>query len=314
MCCCRGARRHVSAERAVRAGRSLEPSAAARCRRQIIGRDCNLFVIDAYSVAREAGMGSRINTIMQTCFFAISGVLPREEAIAAIKHVDREHLWQARQSRGAEEFRRCRSHSGAVCTKFAFPRRRPASFDVLPPVAASRTRFRAQRAGRDDCRQGDALPVSAHARSTARFPTGTLKWEKRNIAQEIPVWDEDLCIQCGKCVLVCPHAVIRAKVYDSYAARRRSRGVQIRQTEVGASSIRLRYPLQVSPEDCTGCKLCVEICPVKSKSEAKHKAINMAPQAPLRDTESANWEFFLPLPELDRDRSDARSRQGRPAP
>ena len=133
------------------------------------------------------------------------------------------------------------------------------------------------------------------------FPTGTALWEKRNIAKEIPVWDVDLCIQCGKCVLVCPHAVIRAKVYDSSLLSNKPetfKSAKPRWREFET----LRYTLQVAPEDCTGCKLCVEVCPAKSKTEVKHKAINMEPQAPLREPESVNWEYFLALPELDRQR------------
>jgi pyruvate-ferredoxin/flavodoxin oxidoreductase len=148
--------------------------------------------------------------------------------------------------------------------------------------------------------RGDALPVSALP-PDGTFPSGTAKWEKRNIAQEIPIWDEQLCIQCGKCVLVCPHAVIRAKVYDSPLlanAPQTFKTTKPRWREFED----LRYTLQVSPEDCTGCALCVEICPAKSKSEARHKAINMAPQASLREPESKNWEFFLSIPEFDRSR------------
>jgi pyruvate-ferredoxin/flavodoxin oxidoreductase len=133
------------------------------------------------------------------------------------------------------------------------------------------------------------------------FPTGTAMWEKRNIAQEIPVWDEELCIQCGKCVLVCPHAVIRAKVYESSLLGGAPEGFKSAKPRWREFDT-LRYTLQVAPEDCTGCRMCVEICPAKSKSEAKHKAINMAPQAQLREPESRNWEFFLALPELSRER------------
>jgi len=148
--------------------------------------------------------------------------------------------------------------------------------------------------------RGDDLPVSAFP-PDGTFPTGTAKWEKRNIAQEIPVWDEQLCIQCGKCVLVCPHAVIRAKVYDSSLLANAPESFKTAKPRWREFQD-LRYTLQVAPEDCTGCALCVEICPAKSKSEAKHKAINMAPQAPLREPESKNWEFFLSIPEFDRNR------------
>jgi pyruvate-ferredoxin/flavodoxin oxidoreductase len=147
---------------------------------------------------------------------------------------------------------------------------------------------------------GDSLPVSALP-PDGTFPTGTSRWEKRNIAQQIPVWDEDLCIQCGKCVLVCPHAVIRAKVYDT--ARLSSAPPAFKSAEPRWRDFSsLRYTLQVAPEDCTGCRMCVEVCPAKSKSEVKHKAINMAEQAPIRQVESKNWDFFLFIPDFDRDR------------
>ena len=135
-------------------------------------------------------------------------------------------------------------------------------------------------------------------------------WEKRNIAKEIPVWDDDLCIQCGKCVLVCPHAVIRAKVYDSTLLDNVPGNIQACSKPKWREFETMRYTLQVAPEDCTGCKLCVEVCPAKSKSEVKHKALNMEPQDPLRKTESVNWEYFLSLPEFDRNRLSTRSGEG----
>ena len=150
---------------------------------------------------------------------------------------------------------------------------------------------RAEGDGQDDRRRGRHA-AGQRAAGRRHLPTGTAQWEKRNIALEIPVWDEDLCIQCGKCVLVCPHAVIRAKVYDPSSWTRRPRRSS-RRRPAGASSQALRYTLQVAPEDCTGCALCVEVCPAKNKSEVRRKAINMAPQPPLREQEAANWEFFL---------------------
>ena len=146
--------------------------------------------------------------------------------------------------------------------------------------------------------QGDLLPVSAIPAGGA-FPTGTAQWEKRNIAQFIPVWDKDLCIQCGKCVMVCPHAVIRAKVYSADLGDKSPATFQWAKPKWRGME-QERYTLQVAPEDCTGCAVCVEVCPVKSKSDASHKAINMAPQAPLREPERENWDFFLALPEVDR--------------
>src|SRR5215472_7721585 len=267
--------------------------------RTIIDKKLKFYVIDAYSVAREAGMGSRINTIMQTCFFAISGVLPREEATTAIKTAIRETYGKRGEAVVQKNFAAVdqalsRLHQVKVPAKVS------ATFEMLPPVAARAPALVRDVVGTIIAGNGDALPVSALP-IDGTFPTATAQWEKRNIAQQIPVWDTELCIQCGKCVLVCPHAVIRAKVYDSSHlsnAPATFKTAKPRWREFEA----LSYTLQVAPEDCTGCRLCVEICPAKSKSEVKHKAINMERQAPLREKESANWEFFLSLPEFDRER------------
>jgi pyruvate-ferredoxin/flavodoxin oxidoreductase len=265
----------------------------------IIEKKLKCYVIDAYSVAREAGMGSRINTIMQTCFFAISGVLPREEAVAAIKRAIQETYGKRGEAVVQKNFAavdQALSHLQQV----KVPEKVSATFEVLPPVPTRAPAFVRDVVGAIVAGNGDALPVSALP-IDGTFPTATAQWEKRNIAQQIPVWDTELCIQCGKCVMVCPHAVIRAKVYDSShlvnaPATFKTAKPRWREFE------RLRYTLQVAPEDCTGCRLCVEICPAKSKSEVKHKAINMEMQAPLRAQESANWDFFLGLPEFDRAR------------
>jgi pyruvate-ferredoxin/flavodoxin oxidoreductase len=266
---------------------------------QVIEKRLRVFVIDAYAVACDTGMGRRINTIMQTCFFAISGILPPVDAIAAIKKA----IEQTYGNRGEAILKRnCDAVDQALAhlSEVQIPDRVTAPFDILPPVSPNAPQFVRNVLGEIVAGRGDDLPVSALP-PDGTFPTGTAKWEKRNIAQEIPVWDEQLCIQCGKCVLVCPHAVIRAKVYDSSllaSAPQTFKSEKPRWREFQD----LRYTLQVAPEDCTGCGLCVEICPAKSKSEAKHKAINMAPQALLREPESKNWEFFLAIPEFDRSR------------
>jgi pyruvate-ferredoxin/flavodoxin oxidoreductase len=257
------------------------------------------YVIDAYSVARKAGMGSRINTIMQTCFFAISGVLPREEAIAAIKKAIQDTYGKRGEAVVQKNFTavdEALSHLHEV----AVPEKITAVFDMLPPVSERAPAFVRDVLGTIVAGKGDSLPVSLLPLD-GTFPTATAQWEKRNIAQEIPVWDTELCIQCGKCVLVCPHAVIRAKVFDSShlaGAPPTFKSSKPRWREFET----LRYSLQVAPEDCTGCRLCVEVCPAKSKSEVKHKAINMEPQAPLREPESLNWDFFVKLPDFDRER------------
>jgi pyruvate-ferredoxin/flavodoxin oxidoreductase len=265
----------------------------------IIRKKLKFCVIDAYKVARETGMGTRINTIMQTCFFSLSGLLSHEQGIAAIKEAIRDTYGKRGQAVLDKNYAAV-DHTLAHLYEVSIPAQVSSTFDVLPPVPAQAPSFVRNVLGAMIAGDGDGLPVSALP-IDGTFPTGTSTWEKRNIAQEIPVWDEQLCIQCGKCVLVCPHAVIRAKVYDSMRladapAAFKSAKPRWRDFET------LRYTLQVSPEDCTGCQLCVEVCPVKSKSEAKHKAINMAPQPPLREAERTNWDFFSRLPEFDRNR------------
>jgi pyruvate-ferredoxin/flavodoxin oxidoreductase len=265
----------------------------------VLHKHLEFYVIDAYKVAREADMGSRINTIMQTCFFAISGVLPHEEAIAAIKEAIRD-TYAKRGEAVVEKNCAAVDQTLAHLYRVNVPWEISGNLRVLPPVPQEAPSFVRNVLGAMIAGQGDSLPVSAMP-IDGTFPTSTSMWEKRNIAQQIPVWDEELCIQCGKCVLVCPHAVIRAKVYDSSlldGAPSSFKSAKARWREFET----LRYSLQVSPEDCTGCRLCVEVCPAKSKSNAKHKAINMDAQAPLRELENANWNFFASLPEIDRDR------------
>ncbi len=264
---------------------------------QIISKRLKFFVVDGYAVARETGMGSRMNTIMQTCFFAISGVLPREEAIVAIKSSIQKSYGKLGEAVVQKNFAAVEA-TLANLHEVHVPDRASSTFSIQPPVSSRAPSFVRDVLGTMIAGRGDSLPVSALP-PDGTFPTGTSKWEKRNITLEIPVWDEPLCIQCGKCVLACPHSVIRAKVYESSllaGAPSTFKSAKPRWREFEA----LKYTLQVAPEDCTGCQLCVEVCPAKSKSEAKHKAINMAPQPPLRENESANWEFFLSLPELDR--------------
>ncbi len=265
----------------------------------IIKKKLHFYVIDGYSVARAAGMGSRINTIMQTCFFAISGVLPRAEAIAAIKKAISDTYGKRGEAVVQKNFAAV-DQALAHLHEVKVPDKVTAQFDMLPAVSKQAPEFVRNVLGTIITGNGDSLPVSALP-IDGTFPTGTAMWEKRNIAKEIPVWDVDLCIQCGKCVLVCPHAVIRAKVYDSSLLNNKPETFKATKPRWREFET-LRYTLQVAPEDCTGCKLCVEICPAKSKTEVKHKAINMEPQDPLRVPESANWEYFLKLPEFDRHR------------
>ncbi len=270
-----------------------------KTQQQIREKKLRFFVVDADRVARETGMGRRTNTIMQTCFFAISGILPREQAIAAIKDAI-EHTYGKRGEVVLQKNFNAVDGALAGLAEIQWQDKELSAFDVLPPVSDAAPAFVRDVLGRMISGHGDDLPVSALA-PDGTFPTGTAMWEKRNIALEIPVWDEELCIQCGKCVLVCPHSVIRAKIYDSTLLKSAPLGFKSSKPRWREFES-LRYTLQVAPEDCTGCNLCVEICPAKSKSEAKHKAINMMPQPPLREAESRNWDFFVSLPEPPRER------------
>ncbi|MCC6847196.1 MAG: pyruvate:ferredoxin (flavodoxin) oxidoreductase, partial [Deltaproteobacteria bacterium] len=259
----------------------------------VLARRLRVFVIDGYRVAREAGMGGRINTVMQTCFFALAGILPREEAIAAIKR----SIAKAYGRRGEAVVRK---NHAAVDTTLA------ALHEVTVPAAASSgvvrraavpveaPAFVRDVTARLIAGEGDDVPVSALP-VDGSFPTGTARWEKRVLATEVPIWDEDICIQCGKCVLICPHAVIRAKVYDPAALAAAPPTWKSHPARWKGEFASDRYTLQVSPDDCTGCALCVEICPVKNKSETRLRAVNMRPVAPIREAERENWRFFLDL-------------------
>ena len=265
----------------------------------ILKKKLQFYVIDGYTVARETGMGNRLNTIMQTCFFAISGVLPSEEAIEQIKKSIKKTYGKRGDAVVQKNFAAVDAAVAAL-HKVTLPEKVTATFDLLPMLPKEAPDFVYNVLGKMAAGKGDQLPVSALP-AGGTFPTGTAKWEKRNIAQMIPVWDKELCIQCGKCVLVCPHAVIRAKVYDSSLLANAPETFKSAKPKWKGMDQEL-YTLQVAPEDCTGCSLCVEICPAKSKSEAKHKAINMELQAPLRTPEALNWSFFESIPTVNRDR------------
>ncbi|HUV70803.1 MAG TPA: pyruvate:ferredoxin (flavodoxin) oxidoreductase [Terracidiphilus sp.] len=263
----------------------------------MLRKKIEFYVIDGYTVARQAGMGTRINTIMQTCFFAISGVLPREDAIAQIKKAIQKTYGKRGEAVVAKNFAAV-DHALAHLEKVELPSAASSEFDLIPAISSKAPEFVRNVLGQIASGKGDQLPVSAIP-AGGTFPTGTAQWEKRNIAQFIPVWDKDLCIQCGKCVMVCPHAVIRSKVYSAELADKAPTTFQWAKPKWKGME-QDHYTLQVAPEDCTGCGVCVEICPVKNKSDASQKAINMAPQAPLREPERENWDFFLSLPEIDR--------------
>jgi pyruvate-ferredoxin/flavodoxin oxidoreductase len=265
---------------------------------QIIEKKLKFYVINGYEVAETTGMGARMNTIMQTAFFAISGILPRDQAIAEIKHA----IEKTYGKRGEAVVKKNFAAVDATIENL---------FEVKVPakVTATATRRRAVPQEAPEFVQkviapmlvfeGDNLPVSAMP-IDGTFPTGTTQWEKRNIALDIPVWVPDLCIQCGKCMMVCPHAVIRQKIYDEKLLTQAPATFKHMPSKFKEFSQGMAYTVQIAPEDCTGCELCVEVCPAKDKAQAGRKALNMAPQIPLRESEVRNWNFFMEIPDMDR--------------
>ncbi len=268
----------------------------------IIDRKLVFYVIDAYSVARDTGMGNRINTIMQTCFFAISGVLPRDEAITQIKKA----IEKTYGKRGPEVVRKnfaAVDQTLANLHQVAVPERVTATRLMPPIVADAAPDFVKRVTAVMLANKGDLLPVSAFP-VDGTWPSATAQWEKRNIAQDIPVWDAAICIQCNKCAMVCPHAAIRAKVYEP--ALLEGAPPTFKSMDFKGGEFKgLKYTIQVAAEDCTGCTLCSVVCPAKDKANPKHKSLDMHPQRPLREAERANYAFFLDLPEVDRSRVKA---------
>jgi pyruvate-ferredoxin/flavodoxin oxidoreductase len=264
---------------------------------QILGKRLRFFVIDGTRVARESGMAGRINTIMQVCFFALSGALPKDDAIEAIK----ESIRKTYDKKGEEIVRmnlKAVDQTLERLYEVCAPERVDSEFELAPPVPAAAPSFVRDVLGEIIAGRGNDLPVSALP-CDGTYPTGTARWEKRNLALEIPVWDPQVCIQCGKCAMVCPHSVIRIKVYDSKhlaGAPPAFKSCDAKDREWQG----MKYTIQVAPEDCTGCGICVDICPAKNKSQTRLKAINMTPQPPLRDQERKNWDFYLTIPEMDR--------------
>ncbi|MCB9159815.1 MAG: pyruvate:ferredoxin (flavodoxin) oxidoreductase [Caldilineaceae bacterium] len=261
---------------------------------EIIDKELKLYVIDAYEVAKELELGVRINTIMQTCFFAISGILPRDEAIAKIKEA-------IRNTYGKRGEAIVRKNYAAVDAALSYlyevtvPATVTSTIDMPPVVPAAAPAFVQEVTAKMMAGEGDLLPVSALP-DDGTYPCATTQWEKRNIALEAPVWDPDVCIQCGKCVLVCPHAVIRSKLVDEAELVAAPDGFMVADARWREYKDK-KYTLQVSVEDCTGCQLCVEVCPAKNKQAVGRKAINMEPQLPLREEGRQNWAFFESLPE-----------------
>ncbi len=266
---------------------------------QIIDRQIQLWAIDAYGLAREAGLGRRINTIMQTCFFALTDLLDTDDAIRMIKE-SVAATYRAKGGSIVEANFQAIDSALAGLKRIAVPAEITASEDRPPPVSPKAPRFVQEITGRMIAGRGDEIPVS-ELPADGTWPVGTAAWEKRRLALEVPVLEPDLCIQCGKCVFVCPHSVIRAKVFDCEAVMGDAPdGFACLPVKGKGFEPGLGMTFQVSPEDCTGCTLCVEICPARDKSNLSRKALNMHPIEPVLERENEKWAFFRSIPEYDR--------------
>jgi pyruvate-ferredoxin/flavodoxin oxidoreductase len=271
---------------------------------QVIEKDLQLWTIDADAIARDAGLGRRVNTVLQTCFFHLTGLLPTEEAVQAIK----EQIQKSYGTRGQAVVRRNEEavERAVAGLSHVEPGALTSTRRISDPVPDAAPDFVKRVTAMIMAGKGDLLPVSALA-VDGSFPTDTAQWEKRSIAREIPIWDPDICIDCGRCALVCPHASILFKVFDADTPL--PEGFSWKEP-TGKDFPGQRVVIQVAPDDCTGCGICVEICPAKSKEEVKHKAINMEPKEPHLERERRNFEYFLELPEADRSNVNAVSVKG----
>jgi len=268
---------------------------------EIIHKKLKFYVINASKVAKETGMGSRINSILQTCFFAISNVMPKEEAIQYIKNAIKKTYGRKGDDVVNKNFRAV-DMTIENLFHINYPNFEVGKKTIEPAINGEAPDFVQNVLGKIIAGEGDELPVSAFP-VDGTYPSGTTKWEKRNIAEQVPVWDPELCSQCGKCFFVCPHAAIRVKVYDR--EKLGNAPSFFKHTDpIGKEFYKDKeaYTLQVAVEDCTGCKLCTEVCPIESKTQPGHKAIDMQDVLPLKETEKANWDFFLSLPDIDRTR------------
>jgi pyruvate-ferredoxin/flavodoxin oxidoreductase len=265
---------------------------------RLLAAKAKFYVIDATKVAHDSGMGGRINTVMQVCFFALSGVLPKDAAIEAIKKSIKKTYGNKGDEVVQKNLQAVDNTLAHLHEVIVANHQQNGAGPLLPPITPNAPDFVRHVLGAIAGGDGDDLPVSAFP-NDGTFPTATAQYEKRNLALEIPVWDEKTCIQCLKCVAICPHATIRAKVYG--AGELKNVPPTFKSCDSRVPEFKgMKFSLQVAAEDCTGCNLCVEVCPAKNKTEVKLKAINMRPQAPLRAAEVANWDYFLKLPEFDR--------------
>ncbi|NTV45465.1 MAG: pyruvate:ferredoxin (flavodoxin) oxidoreductase [Chlorobiales bacterium] len=263
----------------------------------LIAKKARVYVIDGYEVANNSGMGRRINTVMQVCFFAISGVLPREEAIEKIKDAIR-HTYGKKGEEVVRMNINAVDNALSHLHEVRIPETATSTIEMRPVISGEAPDFVCNVLAKIISGDGDSLPVSALP-DDGTYPVATAQYEKRNLSEKIPVWDPEVCIQCGKCAFVCPHSVIRMKVYDKQTLERAPEAFK---TTDGRDREwkELGFTIQVSPEDCTGCAICVDMCPAKNKTETRLKAINMMPVEPVKEMEKENWEFFLSIPEYDR--------------
>ena len=281
----------------------------AKIQEEIKHKKLRFYAINAYTVAKATGMGNRINTILQTCFFAISNILPREEAIAKIKESIYETYWKKGEAIVNKNYEAV-DQTLANLYEIDYSKEVIGNTPLDQTVPNAAPDFVREVLGKIIAGEGDDLPVSAFP-VDGTFPSGTTQWEKRNIADTVPVWDTDLCTQCGKCFFICPHAAIRPKVYPKALLENAPDGFKT-MDPIGKEFDKTTeaYTLQVSTEDCTGCTLCVEFCPITSKTEPTHKAINMVDKTALQEKEIKNWDYFLSLPELDRSRINKNTIKG----
>ncbi|MRR57225.1 MAG: pyruvate:ferredoxin (flavodoxin) oxidoreductase [Deltaproteobacteria bacterium] len=263
---------------------------------QIIDKKLKFYVINAVKLAEEIGLGSRINVIMQTAFFKISGIIPLDTAVKAIKDAIKKSYGK-RGERVVEMNYQAVDAALENLFEVQVPEKATSTIIVKPPISPDAPKFMQTVTAEIIAGRGDGLPVSAMP-ADGTFPTASSQYEKRNIAVDIPIWDKELCIQCGICSFVCPHATIRMKVYDP-ACKKGAPESFLSADARGGDFKGLSCTVQVAPEDCTGCGVCVHNCPAKSKENPEHKAINMTFKADVRDREVANWDFFLTIPDTD---------------
>ncbi len=268
-----------------------------KVQKQILDKKLKFFVIDGYKVAEATGMGARVNRIMQTCFFAISGILPKEEAIEKIK-ISIKKTYGMKGDKIVQMNYQAVDGTLAGLHEVNVPAAVTSTLELAPTVSPKAPAFVQEVTATIIAGYGDDVPVSKMP-IDGTYPTATAMWEKRNIALEIPEWDMATCIQCGKCAMVCPHATIRIKVYEDKELAGAPASFKACDYK-GREYPGWKYTIQVAPEDCTGCALCVDVCPAKNKSEVRLKAINMVPQPAIREQERENWDFFLGIPEVDR--------------